>query len=369
MRTIQPLAEYIGLIATSGFHYFQIEAPEGLDLKSKNNPLHAEKFFMMQIALRVSFALITYVTGIVKERRLEELRQILTCLYVDDKLLRINRLLVMFVIVFLASSLSIDIYLLCDRGDVLPLLGSVHNFPIRMTSKLIYIASTSAVLCILPTFFVASCVCVRRAIGAINDDVTRALYAQVDEKRKDELFLRLRVRYVQLLDTLDELSDVFGLQLFAWLSLMFFHTCVKVFLYAKYKDNVHSNQTDHIEYIIVSSVFDILLFSMFCYAGHGVFKERDNTQTLTRRSELTPCTQLLLFQMDLLNSDVDFGVRTASGHNMNLQLAFTLVGTVTTFAIVIIQIYMSSSSVPFANNMTLTTIANAVGISSPPATS
>lgn len=73
--------------------------------------------------------------------------------------------------------------------------------------------------------------------------------------------------------------------------------------------------------------------------------------------------------MDLLNSDVDFGVRTASGHNMNLQLAFTLVGTVTTFAIVIIQIYMSSSSVPFANNMTLTTIANAVGISSPPATS
>lgn len=73
--------------------------------------------------------------------------------------------------------------------------------------------------------------------------------------------------------------------------------------------------------------------------------------------------------MDLLNSDVDFGVRTASGHNMNLQLAFTLVGTVTTFAIVIIQIYMSSSSVPFANNITLTTIANAVGISSPPATS
>lgn len=70
-----------------------------------------------------------------KERRLEELRQILTCLYVDDKLLRINRLLVMFVIVFLASSLSIDIYLLCDRGDVLPFLGSVHNFPIRMTTK------------------------------------------------------------------------------------------------------------------------------------------------------------------------------------------------------------------------------------------
>lgn len=64
------------------------------------------------------------------------------------------------------------------------------------------------------------------------------------------------------------------------------------------QDNVRSNQADHIEYIIVSSVFDILLFSMFCYAGHGVFKERDNTQTLTRRSELTPCTQLLLFQVN-----------------------------------------------------------------------
>ena len=55
------------------------------------------------------------------------------------------------------------------------------------------------------------------------------------------MFLRLRIRYVQLLDTLDELSDVFGLQLFVWLSLMFFHTCVKVFLYAKYK--VISNES------------------------------------------------------------------------------------------------------------------------------
>lgn len=80
-----------------------------------------------------------------------------------------------------------------------------------------------------------------RVVLASSDHVPRERLSnalacfQVDEKRKDEMFLRLRIRYVQLLDTLDELSDVFGLQLFVWLSLMFFHTCVKVFLYAKYK--------------------------------------------------------------------------------------------------------------------------------------
>lgn len=80
----------------------------------------------------------------------------------------------------------------------------------------------------------------------------------MDEKRKDELFLRLRVRYVQLLDTLDELSDVFGLQLFAWLSLMFFHTCVKVFLYAKYKvtHHINSGKTNQASEINLPSVLD-----------------------------------------------------------------------------------------------------------------
>ncbi|XP_028968564.1 uncharacterized protein LOC114828467 [Galendromus occidentalis] len=350
-KTVHILLQ-LGLIAFAGYYYFQIQAPNGSDTESKSDPRHAEKFFMMQIGLRVTFALITYLTGLAKEEKLEQLRQVLTCLHVDDKLLRVNRILCFFVLAFLASLVGIDLYLLFGRMDEVPVLGSRSEFPLRAATKLVYILSTSSVLCVLPTFFISSCVCVQRSICAINDDVTEAIQAQVDEKRKDEMFLRLRIRYVELLDTLDELSDVFGLQLFVWLSLMFFHTCVKVFLYAKYKENIQPNQVDHIECIVISSVFDLILFSLFCYAGHGVFKERDNTQMLTRRSESTPCTQLLLFQMDLLNSDVDFGVRTASGHNMNLQLAFTLVGTVTTFAVVIIQIYMSASPTPGATNFT-----------------
>lgn len=67
------------------------------------------------------------------------------------------------------------------------------------------------------------------------------------------------------------------------------------------------------------------------------------TSTCSPNNEVVDLYRLDRLQMDLLNSDVDFGVRTASGHNMNLQLAFTLVGTVTTFAVVIIQIYMSTS--------------------------
>ena len=70
-----------------------------------------------------------------QEGKLEELRQVLTCLHVDDKLLKINRLLCVFVLLFLATLIGIDLYLLFGRMDVLPVLGSRNEFPIRAATK------------------------------------------------------------------------------------------------------------------------------------------------------------------------------------------------------------------------------------------
>lgn len=40
-----------------------------------------------------------------------------------------------FVGSFLAALIGIDLYLLCGREDVLPVLGSPEEFPIRATTK------------------------------------------------------------------------------------------------------------------------------------------------------------------------------------------------------------------------------------------
>ena len=63
----------LGLIAFAGYYYFQIQTPNVSDPAAKSDPRHAEKFFMMQIGLRVTFALITYITGLAKVREVSRL--------------------------------------------------------------------------------------------------------------------------------------------------------------------------------------------------------------------------------------------------------------------------------------------------------